>query len=262
MVKGVAMADVFISYSHRDQQFALQLVGALTQHGYTTWFDKNDVFPAGAFREDIKAGIEEAGAFLFVLSPDSLISKECGKELDYAQACGKKLIPLLHRAVDPSSAPQVLRHLDWIEDPSFDRAVEKILDAFLIDKEDWKQAGWWLRSGNEWDKNRKQNLGLLLHGKELKKAEDWLKRAEHWRLEVSSKKPQPQPSHIQFIRESRHVANRAFLLRITMIFLLVSLTAGSAFYLLYHNPTIVTTLNDDGPGSLRQDIANANPGST
>ncbi len=256
------MADVFISYSHRDQQFALQLVGALTQHGYTTWFDKNDVFSAGAFREDIKAGIEEAGAFLFVLSPDFLISEKCGKELDCAQACKKKLIPLLHCDIDRSSVPQTLRDLDWIKDPSFDRVVEKILDAFLIDKEDWKQAGWWLRRGNEWDKNRKQNSGLLLYGKELKKAEDWLRRAEHWRLEGSSKKPQPQPSHIQFIRESRRAANRAFLLRMTVFLLLMSLTAGGAFSLLYHNPTLVTTLKDDGPGSLRQAVANVNPGST
>jgi hypothetical protein len=135
------MADVFISYSHRDQPFALQLVGALAQREYTAWFDKNDVFPAGEFREDIKAGIEEAGAFVFLLSPDSIVSEECGKELDYAQACSKKLIPLLHRAVDPLLVPQVLRELDWIEDASFDRMLEKVLDALLTDKDDWKQTG-------------------------------------------------------------------------------------------------------------------------
>src|ERR1700752_1279479 len=92
MCQGGTMADVFIFYSYCDQQFALQLVGAFAQRGYTTWFDKMDAFPAGQFREDIQAGIEGASAFIFLLSPDSVVSEEGGKELDYAQACGKKLI--------------------------------------------------------------------------------------------------------------------------------------------------------------------------
>src|SRR3989442_988531 len=83
-----ATLDVFISYSRRDKKFALRLVGALEQRGYTTWFDKNDVFPAGKFWEDINAGIEEAGAFIFILSPDSLVSENCKKELKYAGECG------------------------------------------------------------------------------------------------------------------------------------------------------------------------------
>jgi TIR domain len=261
MSKGVTMADVFISYSHRDQLFALQLVGALAQREYTAWFDKNDVFPAGEFREDIKAGIEEAGAFIFILSPDSIVSEECGKELDYAQACGKKLIPLLHRGIDPSHAPQALRELDWIEDASFDRLLEKVLDTLLTDKDDWKQAGRWLRSASEWDKNHKHHSGLLLHGKELKKAEDWLKKATRWRLEGSNKKPQPL-LHVQFIRKSRRDASRFFLARMIVLFLFVSLTAGGAFRFLYHDPTLVTIPNDDGPGSLRWCINNAPSGST
>ena len=256
------MANVFISYSHHDQQFALQLVGALTQHEYTTWIDKNDIFPAGEFREDIKAGIEEASAFIFVLSPDSIVSEECRRELDYAQACGKKLIPLLHRSVDPSRTPQPLRDLDWIEGASFDRLLEKILDALLTDKDDWKQAGRWLRSAKEWDKDRKRNSGLLLHSKELKKAEIWLKRAEQWRLNRSNKRPQPLPLHIQFIDKSRHAANRFLLVRIVVLFLFVSLTAMGAFMVLYHDPTLVTTLSDAGQGSLRQAIIAAKPGDT
>ena len=106
------MADVFISYSHLDQAFALQLVGALVQRGLSAWLDRSKVFPAGEFREDIQARIEGAGAFLFLLSPDSVLSEDCKKELDYAVDCGKKLIPVLHRDVNPDLAPQALRNLD------------------------------------------------------------------------------------------------------------------------------------------------------
>lgn len=257
------MADVFISYSHRDQPFALQLVGALVQRDYTTWFDKDDVFPAGEFREDIKAGIEEASAFIFVLSPDSLDSEECGKELTYAEACGKKLIPVLHRPIDPSHVPQSLRDLDWIEDVSFDRLLEKILEALQTDKDDWKQAGRWLRSGSEWKKDHKRNAGLLLYGRELRNAEEWLKKTERWRLNGIDKKPQPLPLHIQFIHESRRVANRLLLVRIITLVLFVSLSAGGVFALFYHDPTRVSTLQDNNsPGSLRYAVNRAPAKST
>jgi hypothetical protein len=180
--QGGTRADVFISYSRGDQAFALQLVGALAQRGSTAWLDRNDVLPAGEFREDIQAGIEEAGAFLFLLSPDSVISEECKKELDYAVSCRKKLIPVVYRAVDPDLVPQDLPDLDRIEDASFDHLFEKVLDALLIDKDDWNRSGRWQRLSREWNKNHKQNASLLLHGKELKRAEGWLKRAERWRL--------------------------------------------------------------------------------
>src|ERR1700730_8764386 len=118
------MTGIFISYSHRDQPFARQLDDALAQCGYTTWLDKKDVFPAGEFWEDIEAGIQEAGAFIFIMSPDSLDSKDCIRELDYAQVCGKKLIPVLYRGIDPSRIPQPLKDLDWIDGDPFDQMLE------------------------------------------------------------------------------------------------------------------------------------------
>jgi hypothetical protein len=288
---------VFISYSRCDKEFALRLDDALKQRKFTTWFDENDVPPAGKFWEDIYAGIEEAGAFLFILSPDSLKSEACGYELKYAEACGKKLIPLqyraIDRAIDPNLCPEPLRKLDWIEDAPFDRMLEKIEDALLTDRDDQKQAGRWLRSANEWGKNDKndendkridglllhgkehieadtnlteeteRNNGLLLHGKELKKAEDWLKKKEHERLNGIYRRPQPAPLLTQFIRESRRAANRFFISSAILIFLLIGVTLGGAFWLLRSpDPTRVTNLNDGGQGSLRWSIANAPDGST
>src|SRR5260370_32944956 len=105
MNQGGTRADVFISYSRGDQAFALQLVGALVQRGSTAWLDRNDVLPAGELREDIQARIEEAGAFLFLLSPDSVFLEECKKELDYTVSCGKKMIPRLQRDVNRNHVP-------------------------------------------------------------------------------------------------------------------------------------------------------------
>src|SRR5258708_1854928 len=256
--KGTGTLDAFISYSRRDQVFARKLVEAFDQRGYSTWFDRNDVLPAGEFWEDIKAGIEEAGAFIFIMSPDSLASEPCLGELEYALHCDKKLIPLHYRPVDRQRVPAQMSKLVWIEGTSFDEMFEKALRALLTDKEDWKQAGRWLRSGSEWQKNHKQNSGLLLHGRDLKKAEEWLKKSER----EPDKKPHPLELHEQFIRESRRVAKRTLLTRLVILVLFVAVTAGGAFGLLYHDPTHVTTLNDSGTGSLRWCINNAPSGST
>lgn len=158
------MADVFISYSHSDHAFALRFIEALDQRHYTSWLDENDTFPAGEFREDIKAGIEEAGAFIFILSPDSLISDVCGEELRYAQECGKKLIPLHYRRITPAPAPPALRGLSWIPvlplaessegDAAFDRMLEKVLIALQADRSTWQKTGQWLRLATCWDEAR------------------------------------------------------------------------------------------------------------
>src|SRR5260370_2977906 len=204
--------DVFISYLHLDEAFALQLVGALKQSGFTAWFDRSDVVPAGKFREDVDAGIEEAGAFLFLLSPDSVSSdsKECKRELEYAVSCGKKLIPVVYKAVDRDRAPQELRELPWIEDASFDRLVEKVLDVLLIDKDDWNRSGRWQRLSREWEKDHKQNASLLLRGKELKSAEELLKRAEHWRLTGRPEKHEanPLPPYLLYVSTAARNTSR------------------------------------------------------
>src|SRR5260370_1373989 len=206
----LALMFSFISYSRGDQAFALQLVGALVQRGSTAWLDRNDVLPAGELREDIQARIEEAGAFLFLLSPDSIISEECKKELGYAVSCGKKLIPVLRRNVNNDLVPQALRGLDRITDASFDRLVEKVLDALLIDKDDWNRSGWWQRLSREWEKDHKQNASLLLRGKELKSAEELLKRAEHWRLEGGQEKHEanPLPPYLLYVSTAARNTSR------------------------------------------------------
>jgi streptogramin lyase len=268
-----ATLDVFISYSHRDKdkQFALQLNDALAQRGYTTWFDENDVFPAGKFWEDIYAGIEEAGAFIFILSPAYIESKPCMRELDYAQTLKKKIICVnfsdktdIRRIQDKlkSDGQDWVNALNWIDADPFDRMLEKVLEALLTDKDDWRQSGQWLRMATEWNKDRKRNSGLLLHGKELKKAEQWKKRTDEWRRYGIDKRPQPLPIHFEFIHASRYATNRLFAIIIAVIFLFVSLTGGGAYLLFNPDPTLVTTLNNDGQGSLRWSIANAPDGST
>ena len=78
------MTDVFISYSRKDKAFVQVLNQALANSKYDAWVDWEDIPLTADWWEEIKAGIEGADTFIFVISPDSIASKVCGQEIDHA----------------------------------------------------------------------------------------------------------------------------------------------------------------------------------
>jgi CRP-like cAMP-binding protein len=70
---------VFISYSRRDKPFVLKLNEALSEYGIDTWVDWENIPLTADWWNEIQLGIENADAFAFVISPDSLTSEVCGR---------------------------------------------------------------------------------------------------------------------------------------------------------------------------------------
>ena len=86
--------QVFISYSRRDTEFVKKLDESLKQEGLEVWVDWEDIPLSANWMEEIEAGIEGADVFVFVISPDSLASEVCRKELNYAMMRNKRFIPV------------------------------------------------------------------------------------------------------------------------------------------------------------------------
>jgi hypothetical protein len=193
------MDDVFISYSRRDKAFATRLHEALKARQRETWVDLEDISPSDEWSEYIKAGIEGARAFVFVISPDSLTSPECLAELDYAAAKNKRLIPVVCREVDTQAVAEALGRLNWIflrEQDDFDKGIDILLTAVDTDLE-WVDAHTsLLEKVTEWDHNGRDS-SWLLRGKQLREAENWLARS-------SGKEPKLTELMLQFILESQH----------------------------------------------------------
>ena len=78
------MADVFISYSRKDKEFVARLQAALVKHEREPWLDTKDIPPTAEWLQEIYGAIEKADAFVFVISPDSVISKVCQLEIAHA----------------------------------------------------------------------------------------------------------------------------------------------------------------------------------
>src|SRR5262245_29798299 len=93
------MSQVFISYSRRDTEFVKSLAEAFKKQERDIWVDWEDIPLTADWLEEIYDGIEGADNFAFVISPDSINSDVCAKELEYAVQHKKRLVPLLHREV-------------------------------------------------------------------------------------------------------------------------------------------------------------------
>lgn len=171
------MSDVFISYSRRDKEFVHVLYEALQESSYDTWVDWQDIAPTTEWWKEIEAGIEAAHTFIFVISPDSVASEYCHKEIDHAVRHGKRLIPVLRRSDFPKTDmhPKLGQH-QWVSfraEDNFPQAFATLVETINTDLEHKKIHTRLEIRAIEWNQKERDD-GLLLRGKELKAAEAWL----------------------------------------------------------------------------------------
>ncbi|MDJ0705956.1 MAG: TIR domain-containing protein [Leptolyngbyaceae cyanobacterium MO_188.B28] len=229
--------DVFISYGRDDSKaFAAKLHQRLMAEGLEVWFDFEDI-PLGVdFQSEINGGIEKAHNFLFVISPSSVNSKYCLKEIEHALKHNKRIIPLLYveeidqetwRQRNPDGTdeeweafkaarknvalenmhPEV-RKINWvyfregIDD--FEKSLAGLLDIFYRHQDYVRQHTYWLNQALTWEQHRKKSRYLLI-GEERQQAEDWLKI----HFEYEQPPCLPTDLHCEFITESiKHANNR------------------------------------------------------
>lgn len=93
------MAHVFVSYSRRDSDTADQLVRNLEAAGYKVWIDREGILGGDEWRSQIVNAIDDCTAFMILLTPNSVASRNVRKELDLAENRGKPIIPIVLRRV-------------------------------------------------------------------------------------------------------------------------------------------------------------------
>lgn len=218
------MSEVFISYSRKDKDFVHQLHDALAAQGRDAWVDWEDIPATADWWREIQAGVDGANAFIVVISPDSVRSEVCRREVDYAVSTNKRLVPVLRRdIVDPEDQkimhPAISTH-NWIffrETDDFQTAFQALLNALDTDLSHVRQHTRLLVRAKEWDSNGRNN-GYLLQGDDLRHAEEWLAQGV-------SKKPTPTTLHAEYIAASRRavLARQRRLLAGAVLAVIVSL---------------------------------------
>ena len=197
------MSEVFISYSRKDIEPVRRMHAALAARERQTWVDWEGIPPTAEWMQEIRAAIDAAQAFAFVLSPDSLASRVCREELDHAVAQGKRLIPVVCRDVVASDVPEALARLNWVycrEHDDFDTAMNLLVQAVDTDLAHVQTHTQLLLRAVDWQ-SRGEDTSLTLRGAALTAAERWL-------AEGAAQAPHPSALQTRYILQSRRTADR------------------------------------------------------
>jgi WD40 repeat protein len=227
------MADVFISYSRKDADFVHRLTDALAARSRDVWVDWEDIPASADWWSEVTNGIASANAFVFIISPDSVRSEVCRREIDQAITDNKRFIPLLRRDVDDPTdkalIPPVISSHNWIffrDGDDFEKGITQLLEAVDTDLSYVRQHTRLLVRAREWDSNGRAN-DYLLQGNDLREAETWL-------AEGLNKRPSPAPLQAEYIAASRRITiirQRNFIIGVSVALLVAIVLAGLSFIL-------------------------------
>ena len=203
----VNKSDVFISYSRKNTDFARKLDTAFKELDMEVWADWEDIPKGANWRDEIRAGVEGADAFLFIISPDSVASKECRNEIELAVANNKRIVPVLHVELetdeDKENLHKAISAHNWIfakQDTLEDEVVwnetfKQIVDTIRTDLNYVRQHTQLNLSAKRWQ-DRERDKNLLLRG-------DGITEAENWLTESGGKEPKPTELQTEYIMKSR-----------------------------------------------------------
>ncbi len=106
------LKSVFISYSSKDSEFAIQVVRFLMSARITVWFDKNRMKGGTFWDESLATAIEKSDVVLLILTEDSVQSNNVKKEISWAEKHNKTIIPLRLKECE---LPFHINPLDYID---------------------------------------------------------------------------------------------------------------------------------------------------
>jgi len=199
--------DVFLSYSRKDLAFVDKLQARLWMKGKSTWIDRKKLEPSQLWWKAIKAGIDGADHYVFLLSPDSLESRYAAEEVKHAAEQNKRMVPVLIREVDLRQVPTALAERQFVRflgdgsEEAFDKGLADLLYALNNDPNWIKDHTRLLLRANDWLTNQRDS-SFLLRGQDLAQAERWLEDAG------MSRDRNPTMLQTQFLLESRRASNR------------------------------------------------------
>jgi tetratricopeptide (TPR) repeat protein len=211
MAGGVAAADpgeavprtkLFISYSRKDMAFVDRLEAALKERGFEPLVDRAEIYAFEDWWKRIEALIGRGDTVIFVLTPDSVASEICAREVAHAASLNKRFAPIVLRRVEDKQVPEALSRLNFIffdDEARFNESMQRLCEALATDIA-------WIRKHTDYGEAARlwaagRASGLLLRSPALEEAERWIAARP-------PNAPAPTEDTQAFIAESRRGATR------------------------------------------------------
>ena len=199
-------ASVMISYSRKDVVFVRQLFEGLLGQGFVKediWVDWEGIPLTADWMAEITKGIQSTNAFIFVISPDSLASEVCAKEIAIAVESNKRFIPILYRepAKGTTLHAKISSH-NWVymrDEPELEKNLPLLVEALNTDLDWLAQHTRLLNRALEWERKAK-NDSYLVRGSDLQEAQSFMEQG------AAGKEPGPTALHVEYVQAAREHA--------------------------------------------------------
>jgi hypothetical protein len=205
-MRSVIPADkpyLFVSYAREDLQFVRDLLQSIRSRSVEPWCDVDELQAGEPFWDEIRNAIDRASAVGFVISPDSIASSACLRELEFAISRQKRIIPICRRDPGHLQVPQSLAAVQWVLARDVDDQASTLDALDRAIRADWiwlRQHARWLTRAEQWRSNG-TDKSRLLKGQELREAESWLQQPHEG-------PERPTTLHSEFVSASRRASTR------------------------------------------------------
>ncbi|MCI0555292.1 MAG: toll/interleukin-1 receptor domain-containing protein, partial [Anaerolineae bacterium] len=196
-------ASVMISYSRKDLTFVRKLFEGLLAQGFAKediWVDWEGIPLTADWMAEITEGIQSANAFIFVISPDSIASEVCAKEIEIAVESNKRFIPILYREPGKGAAlhAKISSH-NWVfmrDEQELEKNLPPLVEALNTDLDWLAQHTRLLNRALEWER-KGHNDSYLVRGTDLQEAQSFVE------LGAAGKEPAPTTLHVEYVQAAR-----------------------------------------------------------
>ena len=121
---------IFVSYAHKDDDQVFEILSALGEKGYRVWYDEG-ITPGSEWTEDIARHLDDSAMVIAFITPASMASKNCRREINYALFKEKPFLSVILEKTEMSpgmtmqlSVQQSILRYDYTSWESF---IDKIL---------------------------------------------------------------------------------------------------------------------------------------
>ena len=83
---------MFVSYSHADETAVYREIRRLQDRGIRVWYDATGISAGAEWNDEIAGAIRDASEFLYFISPASVDSEHCRRELSFAQSLDRRIV--------------------------------------------------------------------------------------------------------------------------------------------------------------------------
>ena len=85
---------VFISYAHKDTELVFRVMNSLQEEGYRIWYD-DGIMPGSEWPENIAQHLDAASMVISMVTPNSMDSHNCRREINFALSRRKPFLALV-----------------------------------------------------------------------------------------------------------------------------------------------------------------------